>query len=700
MARTFPSGEVPPPLLFFTALVCVSVMANFTLLVPVSTYYTTTLLASGVILASYAGGALVSLFFWSTYDRRAVRPAYMAQAALMCGGNLAFGVVAASDADASTSFYGLLAARFVVGLEAGCMYNANLALIGYSAPELRVKYLAMYQSFVGGGLVLGPAVASTCTAVASAMGSPTLEESLSAFVMAGWGLTVLVLVATYLPSDAELESRYGRLATSGLDDDVGDAEAARAVAPRAGAWVPTLRQELLLECFLGNFLRIYQRLAWEVGAVVVLALHYDWGYVAAGYALSFYGLAQAVTQYGFGEFGRDVPPARVLDRLEFVEACAIGAMFTLADAEGDAKRALCAVFVLASLVFYLANCLTSAPYNALVLAKARAVDKEEMLLASQYGIFFALLGAPVVIRGATAALGAVDNAQNTLAAVLLAGWAAQTVVNGYLTGGIASLLAAATGATLAALVFWAMLDKSVGGTGWANVFSWHPILMALAFFAAMTSGALAYREDFGPPAPKETRRRRHAFGMASAFALAVGGYAAIFAAHWGGNQLGGDTTWSRTVHVWMGYPCLAWLVLQAGAGAVKARTMEATGERLFTWHGASGGYLILAGYATATVGFWLHMNDDAKGWNYQLKIALTALAAACAGFRLLPNGGAAAAPVGTADETSALLARKPQIAGLRVYSDDDLAAQASSLDAEIARRKRGADSGTTAADLP
>ena len=59
------SGEVPPPLLFFTCLVCTGVMANFTLLVPVSTYYSATLLESGVIVSSYAGGAIVSLFFWS-----------------------------------------------------------------------------------------------------------------------------------------------------------------------------------------------------------------------------------------------------------------------------------------------------------------------------------------------------------------------------------------------------------------------------------------------------------------------------------------------------------------------------------------------------------------------------------------------------------------------------------------------------------
>ena len=92
------SGEVPPPLLFFTCLVCTGVMANFTLLVPVSTYYSATLLESGVIVSSYAGGAIVSLYFWSTYDRRAVRPAYVLQACLMCAGNGLFAACSALSA--------------------------------------------------------------------------------------------------------------------------------------------------------------------------------------------------------------------------------------------------------------------------------------------------------------------------------------------------------------------------------------------------------------------------------------------------------------------------------------------------------------------------------------------------------------------------------------------------------------------------
>ncbi|KAH8053864.1 hypothetical protein JL720_14589 [Aureococcus anophagefferens] len=127
--------------------------------------------------------------------------------------------------------------------------------------------------------------------------------------------------------------------------------------------------------------------------------------------------------------------------------------------------------------------------------------------------------------------------------------------------------------------------------------------------------------------------------MALAFVLAAAGYCFIFTAHEesGESQVGTDETWSRAVHVWMGYPTLLWLVVQATAGALKARTLEVLGERTFKWHGASGEYLLVAGYLTSLWGFWLKFNYRALGgWNTQLKLALTALTAALLGLKLLP----------------------------------------------------------------
>ncbi|KAK7248799.1 hypothetical protein SO694_00041234 [Aureococcus anophagefferens] len=133
--------------------------------------------------------------------------------------------------------------------------------------------------------------------------------------------------------------------------------------------------------------------------------------------------------------------------------------------------------------------------------------------------------------------------------------------------------------------------------------------------------------------------------MALAFVLAAAGYCFIFTAHEesGESQVGTDETWSR-VHVWMGYPTLLWLVVQATAGALKARTLEVLGERTFKWHGASGEYLLVAGYLTSLWGFWLKFNYRALGgWNTQLKLALTALTAALLGLASPPGAAAAAA---------------------------------------------------------
>ena len=94
---------------------------------------------------------------------------------------------------------------------------------------------------------------------------------------------------------------------AGLDD----VAAAKAIS-RADRGLLSVRQELLLEIFLGNLLRIYQRLGWEVGAVVVLAANYDWGYVAAGYALSSFGFFQALGQYVFSRYCKASHPVRAL----------------------------------------------------------------------------------------------------------------------------------------------------------------------------------------------------------------------------------------------------------------------------------------------------------------------------------------------------------------------------------------------------
>ena len=126
--------------------------------------------------------------------------------------------------------------------------------------------------------------------------------------------------------------------------------------------------------------------------------------------------------------------------------------------------------------------------------------------------------------------------------------------------------------------------------------------------------------------------------MAGAGLFAVAGYAWIVAAHVqaDASQFGLDTSTIRTIHVWCGYSCLAWLGVQTVAGVLKRQQLELTGQRAYTWHGDSGKLLLGAAYVTMALGFWCQMNYTSSGWNWQLKVSLTALAGALLGLRALP----------------------------------------------------------------
>ena len=116
----------------------------------------------------------------------------------------------------------------------------------------------------------------------------------------------------------------------------------------------------------------------------------------------------------------------------------------------------------------------------------------------------------------------------------------------------------------------------------------------------------------------------------------------------GESQFGLGETWSRALHVAIGYPVLLWTVAQAGSGALKARALEpadpeAEPARKYTWHGASGKWCLVGGYVAIGLGYWLQMNArsglfwvSSLGWGVAIKAPLTALTLALVAFRTLP----------------------------------------------------------------
>ena len=193
--------EPPKVVVYFTGLLCAGIMANFTVIMPLTLYWEGGLLSAAGLISSYAVGALVSLTFWSQYKNR-IKPAYLTQALLMFVGNILYGFTVMSSERQLYVWF----SRFFIGLEGGAMFNANVAFVSLSSPENRVKYLSLYQSFVGFGLVVGPAISATASAAMQDR-SDTLKIGLAAIMMAGWGFCLLVALILFMPNDSELERR-------------------------------------------------------------------------------------------------------------------------------------------------------------------------------------------------------------------------------------------------------------------------------------------------------------------------------------------------------------------------------------------------------------------------------------------------------------------------------------------------------------
>lgn len=617
--------EVPRVVLVFSGLVSVGTMMNFTLAIPVSTYYASSIPLSAVVIGVYAVGALVSLgVFQQLYGVVSLRTSYLVHCASMLSGNA---MLVLSAVYYSRWPWLPYAARFVVGLEGGCMFTTNAALVAYSRQRTRTRYLALYQFFVGSGLVLGPSLSAAGIAVGRALGQTESSEAYASALMCVWGVVLAFALVVWMPTD-EVISR-GR-ETKPLVDRPASPLRVQAANLSLIGW--------------GNFVRISQRVGWEVGAILVCERGFGWGIVPSAFFVASYGAAQTVAQLAYAGAPKINDAKDALTFLEVVEILGISGIFLGAPAtrSGTAysTRVLCeTAFALGSLLFYVGNCLTSAPYNAHILGgdQGNVDERKDLLVATQVGVFCAFGASPVYVRVAFYLSGTTPS---ILAACLLYGWGIQTALTAVALGGrVDAGLEAAIGLAAAALVAWCALDPYMGGTGVTNVFSWHPVLMALAFFGPMTLGQIVYRDDVAPGLDRPTKRRYHGAFMALAFAIALGGYAAIYVAHLqsGESEIGINETPPRQAHVAMGYIAFFFLAIQTVSGPVKAALLEVyDGRRVAIWHGTLGRLVLLYGYVVSALGFWLHMNYSGPGWDAGLKLGLTALAAALLVFVGLP----------------------------------------------------------------
>mmetsp|Transcript_28201 Transcript_28201/g.52926 ORF Transcript_28201/g.52926 Transcript_28201/m.52926 type:complete len:220 (-) Transcript_28201:242-901(-) len=165
-----------------------------------------------------------------------------------------------------------------------------------------------------------------------------------------------------------------------------------------------------------------------------------------------------------------------------------------------------------------------------------------------------------------------------------------------------------------------------GGMKLSAPFAWHPILMSIAFPCLMVLGRWVYVTDL--IANKDQRRRLHRALMSLAALVALGGYAAMFKAHWPIKQYFGYnfTThkWAvpaRVIHDLIGYSVLALVLFQASIGFLKIANLQKQ-IKSFTFHGTLGKVIMMLSAVNIVVAcvFWK--------WDLGYKILVAGLAIA------------------------------------------------------------------------
>jgi len=142
------------------------------------------------------------------------------------------------------------------------------------------------------------------------------------------------------------------------------------------------------------------------------------------------------------------------------------------------------------------------------------------------------------------------------------------------------------------VIFGLLSHHPGGGLTLDKAFAWHPILMSIAFPGLMVLGRWVYVTDIIEE--KGLRRALHGSIMAFAALVALGGYVAMFKAHWPIKQYFGynftTQKWAvpaRVIHDLIGYSTLLLVLFQAAIGMVKIVKLQ-NKIKSFTFHGTLG----------------------------------------------------------------------------------------------------------------
>eukprot|EP00930_Biecheleria_cincta_P006996 TRINITY_DN108130_c0_g1_i1.p1 TRINITY_DN108130_c0_g1~~TRINITY_DN108130_c0_g1_i1.p1 ORF type:complete len:747 (+),score=111.31 TRINITY_DN108130_c0_g1_i1:64-2304(+) len=610
----------PAGLLWITGIVCVGIMANFTVVLPTAESTSSSLVVSGYVIASYSVGGLLGLFFFRMFGIDSLRRAYMLHAVCMIVGNLLY-----AHAAARTSDWMEVVGRVITGFEGGCMYTTGLAIVHFARGSNKTAYLVLYQFFVAIGVLLGPMLTSFSLGAGA-------NATFANYIFAVWGIGMLALVFLFIPSDiSELEVQAGidpeqrrapvdqtlQVATANELEDTGSA---------AGPGTA-----LMVTLLSSAFVRMLQRLLWESGSVVAVSHSFGWSSESSGGMFATVVICQALGQFAFSKtLAGACNDATLMRFLEFGQLLGVGLMFEISGMPSSFNSAK---FVLASIIAYCCNALWAGVCNSVCLKRAlpgTLFCLENLLVLNQAAIFIGMALGSILSRYAQDLAAGI----NSLAATLLAGGLLQAYLSVVAMGEVSlDFVALIMSTVVGAAIAIGALTTSFGGTGPGNVFTWHLVCMGLAWPCVGIWGFWAYRA--GVDAEKNRRRTLHMVCMLSALILSALGYYFIWKAHHdnGEGQFGGlvreggsfklDRGVVRFLHVLIGYFVISGTMVQVPLGLLKRWVLLSTSEKMFTWHGKFGKLLLVAALAATCVGTWIDFNSKGS-WPMPLKAGLTA----------------------------------------------------------------------------
>lgn len=176
---------------------------------------------------------------------------------------------------------------------------------------------------------------------------------------------------------------------------------------------------------------------------------------------------------------------------------------------------------------------------------------------------------------------------------------------------------------------WSTMPPSV-------VFSWHPVLMTVAFPCLMMSGQWMYALDPSWGLDKPSRRWFHRGFMIAGVTAMLAGYICILQANLSEHVLlgynfktGGWQPSKYLAHCWIGTIVVVLVLVQAVSGMQKLHELQTTGARSHTYHGYLGKAILILSIVNILLGICF------IGWTTAMKMyaLLTVLSGAgCVGW--------------------------------------------------------------------